>query len=92
LYIIDGKQEEDMVITRVKLWGNSLALRIPSAFAKQLGLEPDTPVELVLSDDGLCARLVQESFPTLDELLAQVTPENQHAETDWGPAVGREVW
>ena len=29
---------------------------------------------------------------TLDELLAGVTEENRHGETDMGPRVGKEVW
>jgi hypothetical protein len=29
---------------------------------------------------------------TLEELLAQVTDENWHPETDWGRPVGREAW
>jgi antitoxin MazE len=32
------------------------------------------------------------SHPTLEELLAKVTPENIHPEMDWGPPVGREFW
>jgi len=28
---------------------------------------------------------------TLEDLVAQVTPENIHSETDWGPDVGNEV-
>jgi antitoxin component of MazEF toxin-antitoxin module len=31
-----------------------------------------------------------EQNPTLDELIGQITPENRHPETDWGPGVGRE--
>lgn len=34
--------------------------------------------------------LVRE--PTLDEMLAQITAENRHAEVDWGSAVGKEAW
>jgi len=29
---------------------------------------------------------------TLDELLAQINPENIHGETDWGSASGGEAW
>jgi hypothetical protein len=29
--------------------------------------------------------------PTLDEFLAGVTPQNTHAETDFGPPVGQEL-
>jgi antitoxin MazE len=28
---------------------------------------------------------------TLDELIAQITPENRHEEFDWGPDVGKEI-
>jgi antitoxin MazE len=29
---------------------------------------------------------------SLEELLGGITPENIHAEIDWGPAIGNEVW
>lgn len=29
---------------------------------------------------------------TLKYLLANITPENLHPETDWGPPVGKERW
>ena len=29
---------------------------------------------------------------TLEELVNQITPENVHGETDWGPPAGRESW
>jgi hypothetical protein len=28
----------------------------------------------------------------LDQLLGDVTPENRHGETSFGPPVGREIW
>jgi antitoxin MazE len=31
-------------------------------------------------------------IPTLEELVAQIAPENRHGEIDWGPAVGKEIW
>lgn len=33
-----------------------------------------------------------DSSPTLDELIARITPENIHPEMDWGPDVGKERW
>ncbi|WP_306798707.1 AbrB/MazE/SpoVT family DNA-binding domain-containing protein [Oceanobacillus saliphilus] len=30
--------------------------------------------------------------PTLEELMAGVTEENQHEETDWGKPEGDEIW
>jgi antitoxin MazE len=28
----------------------------------------------------------------LEELVAGITPQNRHGETDWGEAVGKESW
>jgi antitoxin MazE len=80
------------MIVRAQKWGNSLALRIPGTFAKQLGLKPNAQIELTLTDDTLCAKPIRESFPTLEELLAKITPENRHGEYDWGAPEGREAW
>jgi antitoxin MazE len=80
------------VIAHVKQWGNSLAVRIPSALVQQLGLEPNAEIELTVLDGVLYARPVRQSFPNLDELLAQMRPEEPRGEYDWGAPMGREVW
>ena len=77
--------------TRVQKWGNSLALRIPKLFASQIGLEPNSPVELSLRGTELVIAPVKSSGLKLDDLLAQVTEYNLHGEVDTGPAVGGEV-
>ena len=78
--------------TRVKKWGNSLALRILKALAAEAGLEYDAPVEISLVDGGLVIVPVVASEWRLDDLLAQVTQDTLHGEVDTGPSVGREVW
>ena len=78
--------------TRVQQWGNSLALRIPKPLASQIGLEPNSPVELSLRGDKLMIELVTPSELNLDDLLARVTSDNIHGEVDTGPPIGREVW
>jgi antitoxin MazE len=77
--------------TQVGKWGNSLAVRIPQAYAKDLGLKEGTELDVALVAGGLVLRPRPASY-TLEELVAQITPENCHGETDWGPAVGREAW
>jgi antitoxin MazE len=77
--------------TQVGKWGNSLAVRIPGAYAKELDLEEGTELEVTSVDGGLLLRPRKPAY-TLDELLAAVTPESIHGETDWGPAVGGEAW
>lgn len=78
--------------TRVQKWGNSLALRIPKPLASQIGLEPNSPVELSLRGKKLVIELVTTPELNLDDLLARVTKDNIHGEVDTGPPIGREVW
>ena len=78
--------------TRIRKWGNSLALRIPKALAAEVGLDYDVAVDLSLVDGQLVIAPLIEPGPTLDELLAQVTDDNLHGEVETGPAVGREAW
>ncbi len=78
--------------TRIQRWDNSLALRIPKAFAAEARLEQDTVVEVRLVDGKLLIVPVTETSVTLEQLLAGVTEENLHHETDTGPAMGKEVW
>ena len=77
--------------TSVQKWGNSLAVRIPKAFAADLGIDQDVPVDLSMEDGALIVRPSQRDRYDLQSLLAQVTDENLHAPVDWGPAVGREL-
>jgi antitoxin MazE len=77
---------------RIQRWGNSLAVRIPKSFAKEVGLEQDSPVDLRLSDGKLVLEPSTAPAPTLDELLSRVRESNLHAEVDTGPAQGREAW
>jgi len=76
--------------SNIREWGNSLAIRIPQALAIEAGLEKDTEIELSVVN----GKLIIERTPkyTLEELLAGVTPENLHGETDTGDPVGNEIW
>ena len=78
--------------TRIQKWGNSLALRIPKSFAIETGLDQDTMVDVALVDGKLIVTPVLTPSVTLQQLLADITDENRHAEYDTGEAVGTEVW
>ena len=49
-------------------------------------------IDIREEDGKLVIEKKARKHPTLDELLARITPENIHPETDWGPPVGREIW
>lgn len=76
---------------RVQLWGNSLAVRIPKAFAAQLRLTPGAEVEIALDGERIVLTPGPRAY-CLDELLEAVTADNLHAEVDVGPALGSEAW
>ena len=76
-------------------WGNSLAVRIPRAFAEQLHWDEQTEVEPKVVDGRLVIEAVTAAeipYYSLKELLVGLTPETAHAEISTGPAVGNEVW
>lgn len=78
--------------TRIKKWGNSLAVRIPKALAAQAGFQTDGAVELSLVKGTLVVKPIAPKPLTLKELLRGVTNDNRPGEWDTGPAVGKEVW
>ena len=78
--------------SKVQRWGNSLAVRIPKAFAEEVGLTDNSPIEVRLVKGGLLVEPCDPWVPTLGELLDGVTSENLHAEDDSGHPMGLEAW
>ena len=80
------------MIAKVQKWGNSLALRIPKAFAVEAQLENGSLVEISIDKGKIMITPVSAPHWTLDELLAGITKDNLHTEVDTGFAVGIEIW
>ncbi|HOD08452.1 MAG TPA: AbrB/MazE/SpoVT family DNA-binding domain-containing protein [Myxococcota bacterium] len=77
---------------KVQKWGNSLAIRIPGAFARQTGMHENGPVEITIDGDSLTIRPIVPPVIVLDELLSDITADNLHGEIDAGRPVGGEEW
>lgn len=77
---------------KIQRWGNSLAVRIPSVFAKDAGFEAETSVEILVNEGNIVISPRPGPAFTLDQLLAGITDENLHEEIPTGPPVGNEVW
>jgi antitoxin MazE len=77
---------------KVQQWGNSLALRIPRTYAKDIKLHKGSVIDLSESEGKLIIKPVEEPGHTLRQLLAGVTKENIHHEVDTGIPVGNEIW
>lgn len=78
--------------TKLKKWGNSLAIRIPQAVVADLGLSIDSSVQITSSDKVMTLKPESAKKVNLVTLLAKITPENLPKEADWGEPVGKEVW
>lgn len=80
------------MLTKVQKWGNSLALRIPKAFALDAHLENDSYVEISIVEGKIIITPVVTPSWTLEKLLAGINKNNIHHEIDTGVAVGNEIW
>jgi len=78
--------------TSVQRWGNSLALRIPRAYAAETKISEGSEVELTLKAGTLVVRPVVRKRHALADLLQRVRSANRHLAIETGPPVGKEVW
>ncbi|HZQ69678.1 MAG TPA: AbrB/MazE/SpoVT family DNA-binding domain-containing protein [Terriglobales bacterium] len=74
---------------QVVKWGNSLAVRIPKAVAEEAHMQEGDALVIRAAGDRIELRHAKV-IPTLEELVARITPENRYQETDWGPDRGKE--
>ena len=75
--------------TQVVRWGNSLAVRIPKSVVEEAQMKEGDGIVFKATKGKIELRR-KIAVPTLEELVARITPENRHPETDWGKAVGKE--
>ena len=80
------------MITTVQKWGNSLALRIPKAYAEETHIHDGSSIDLTLLNGNIVITPVRKKAFTLDELLKDITADNQHEAIDSGAAIGQEIW
>ena len=76
-----------MAVQLVKKWGNSPAVRLPAAIMEAAHLALDQAVE-VRAEHGRV--IIEPAAPSLDDLVAGITPQNRHGEEDFGVAQGKE--
>ena len=75
--------------TRISKWGPSLAVRIPNAIAEKWEVKEGTQIEIAYERGDL---VLKKRKYELEDILAQITSENEHPEIDTGPPVGDEAW
>lgn len=77
---------------KIQKWGNSLAVRIPKAFAEEVGIDNNMSVEIRIVNGEIHIVPIPEKQYELEKLLDAVTADNRHAEVNTGDAKGNEVW
>lgn len=80
------------MISKVQLWGNSLALRIPKFIASQMCINNGSDVEVLLEEEKIIIKPITKKQESLDDLLSRITAANMHHEVDFGEPVGDEIW
>ena len=75
----------------VKKWGNSASVRIPTGIMEATRLSLDDPVDIREEDGRIVIEPIRTKGYDLVQLLAGITPENLHAEVDFGVPVGNEL-
>ncbi|MGB8064076.1 MAG: AbrB/MazE/SpoVT family DNA-binding domain-containing protein [Candidatus Sulfotelmatobacter sp.] len=79
-----------MATTQIVKWGNSLAIRIPKPVAEEAGVGEGDPIVVEAVNGRIQLRPDKKRVPTLQELVAQITPENRYAAVETGRARGKE--
>jgi len=78
--------------TKIKKWGNSLALRIPKLFALDANLKLNKLVDLSIDKHTIIITPIDEKEYSLEKLLEGISKNNLHEEFDTGAPVGKEIW
>lgn len=77
----------------IRKWGNSPALRLPSALLSEAGLAVDQRVRVSVVEGAIqIERVRRKPAYRLDDLLAKATSRTRHDEVVWGPPRGSEAW
>mgnify|MGYP006285074581 CR=1 FL=1 len=75
----------------IRKWGNSPALRLPTAVLKEAGYRLEQKVELVVEQGRIIIQPSEKVTYELTDLLNDIRPDNQHAEVSVGRPMGREA-
>ena len=78
--------------TLVQRWGNSLAVRIPKAYAKEIEVSEGDEVEMAVAKRKLVIIPRTQSEYHLRDLIAEINPGNVHREISVDRPLGGEAW
>ncbi|MFN4148722.1 MAG: AbrB/MazE/SpoVT family DNA-binding domain-containing protein, partial [Rhodocyclaceae bacterium] len=74
----------------IRKWGNSPALRLPTAVLREAGYQLEQKVELIVSRGRIIIQPSEKVEYDLDALVGGINASNLHDEVSFAPPVGRE--
>ncbi len=77
--------------TVIRKWGNSPALRLPTAVLKEAGYQLEQKVDLVVSRGRIIIQPSRKIEYDLDDLVNGIHAGNTHDEVNFGRPVGNEA-
>ncbi len=77
---------------RIRKWGNSAAVRIPSAVLAEARIEFDQTVEIREDRGRIVIEPLRRKVFAIRDLIAGIRPDNLHDPADTGAPLGGEVW
>ncbi len=82
-----------ITITKVKKWGNALAIHLPKETTERFGLTDGSLVKLASEFSTIVIQPMKKFIvPSLHKLVENITPTNRPKLINWGKMRGREVW
>jgi antitoxin MazE len=75
----------------IRKWGNSPAVRLPSAVLKAAGYSLEQKVEITVSPGRIVIEPSDKVQYVLSDLLDAINDGNRHGEASFGRPVGKEV-
>lgn len=75
----------------IRKWGNSPAVRLPTAVLKEAGYQLEQKVDLLVSRGRIIIQPSEHVGYDLDALISGINDENAHDEVSFGAPVGREA-
>ncbi len=77
--------------TKVKKWGNSLAVRIPKELGEMIRFQEGTDVTFSLKGNTIVISHSEKPKYTLESLMKNFDKKTEHELIDWGSDVGNEI-
>ena len=75
----------------IRKWGNSPALRLPALALKEAAFNLEQKVNITVTRGRIVIEPSEHVEYKLDDLLAGISPQNAHAEVNFGKPMGKEA-